>query len=95
VSPTIGLAAQVSILIHEALQEGSEFFVLTQAGYSVKKASLINFAVSSTILIGVAIGYLALGSTTLELTLLALSAGFFINVVVHDLLPKRHDHSHD
>lgn len=88
VSPAIGLAALVSIVIHEALQEISEFFVLRRAGYSVKKALAINFTVSSTILLGVALGHLALVSHELEVALLALAAGFFLQVVFHDLLPK-------
>jgi zinc transporter ZupT len=92
VSPALGLGVLLSVVIHEALQEVSEFFVLRQAGYSVRKALMINFFVSSTILIGVALGYLALASHELEVLLLALSAGFFFNVVLHDLLPKRSEH---
>ncbi|MFN3188427.1 MAG: ZIP family metal transporter [Candidatus Paceibacteria bacterium] len=92
VSPALGLGVLLSVVIHEALQEVSEFFVLRQAGYSVKKALAINFAVSSTILIGVGLGYFALASHELEVLLLALSAGFFFNVVLHDLLPKRSEH---
>ncbi|HMO78098.1 MAG TPA: ZIP family metal transporter [Candidatus Paceibacterota bacterium] len=92
VSPALGIAATISIVIHEALQEISEFFVLRQAGYSVTKALTINFAVSSTILIGVGLGYLALASHELEILLLALSSGFFLQIVVHDLLPKRANH---
>lgn len=92
VSPAIGLAAVVSIVIHEALQEVSEFFVLRRAGYSVQKALVINFAVSSTILIGVVLGHFALVSHELEVVLLALAAGFFFQVVFHDLLPKHDEH---
>lgn len=91
-SPALGIAATVSIFIHEALQEVSEFFVLRQAGYSVKKALAVNFAVSSTILAGIAMGYFALATHELEVLLLAISAGFFLHVVVHDLLPKRSHH---
>lgn len=91
-SPVLGLGVLASILIHEALQEVSEFFVLRRAGYSVVKALVVNFAVSSTILIGVFLGYFALASHDLEMVLLAVSAGFFFHVVVHDLLPKRRDH---
>lgn len=88
-SPALGVAVTVSILIHETLQEISEFFVLRQAGYSTRQALLINFAVSSTILIGVGISYLALATLELEVFLLAFSAGFFLHVVLHDLLPRR------
>ncbi len=91
-SPALGLAVTASVVIHEALQEVSEFFVLRQAGYSVKKALAINFVVSSTILIGVVLGYFALASHELEIILLAVSAGFFLHVVMHDLLPKRSHH---
>jgi zinc and cadmium transporter len=82
----------VSIVIHEVLQEISEFFVLRRAGYSVRKALTINFAVSSTILVGVGLGYFALASLELEILLLAVSAGFFVHVVLHDLLPKHHEY---
>lgn len=92
VSPALGLAVTVSVMIHEALQEVSEFFVLKKAGYSSKQALLINFAVSSTILIGAALGYFALASHELEVFLLAISAGFFLHVVIHDLLPKKSHH---
>jgi zinc and cadmium transporter len=92
-SSTLGLAAAISILIHEVLQEISEFFVLRQAGYSVRKALSINLAVSSTVLIGVVLGYFALVSKELEIILLAISAGFFLHVVIHDLLPKPDRHN--
>ena len=92
VSSVLGFAIAVSVVIHEALQEISEFFVLRRAGYTTKKALLINFGVSSTIIIGVVLGYLALATENLELVLLAVSAGFFIQVVIHDLLPKHTDH---
>ncbi len=91
-SPALGIAATFSIFIHEALQEVSEFFVLRQAGYSIKKALGINFVVSSAILIGVLLGYFALATHELEILLLAVSAGFFLHVVIHDLLPKRSHH---
>jgi zinc and cadmium transporter len=92
VSPALGLAVTTSVVIHEALQEVSEFFVLKKAGYTSRQALLINFAVSSTILIGVALGYFALASHGLEVFLLAISAGFFLHVVIHDLLPKKSHH---
>ena len=91
-SPALGLAVTVSIVIHEVLQEISEYFVLRQAGYSARQALGINFAISSTILLGVGLSYFALTTTALEGVLLALSSGFFLHVVMHDLLPKKHQH---
>ena len=87
--PVLGITVAVSIFVHEFLQEIAEFFVLKQAGFSTKKALLANFAVSSTILIGVALSYLALSSERLEGVFLAVSAGFFAHIVIHDLFPRK------
>lgn len=87
VSTGLGITVALSIFIHEALQEISEFFVLRKAGYSVKKALGINFLVSSTILVGVLIGWFSLSTEFFEGVLLAISSGFFIHVLLHDLLP--------
>ncbi len=92
VSSAVGLAVVVSIIVHESLLSISKFFVLKQAGYSTKKALTINFAVSGTIIIGVLLGYFALATEGLEMILLAISTGFFLHVVIHDLLPKRSRH---
>ncbi|MFW0871285.1 MAG: ZIP family metal transporter [Patescibacteria group bacterium] len=89
-SPWVGFGVFISIATHELLQELSEFFILRQAGYSTTKALLYNFAVSSTILIGVVLGLFFTQTTYLQGLLLALSAGFFINIVLHDLLPHHH-----
>lgn len=92
VSPALGLAVTASVFIHEILQGISEFFVLKQAGYSTKRALILNFITNSTILVGVVLSYWAVASHELEGVLLAISAGFFIHVVVHDLLPRPHQH---
>ena len=83
----IGVAATFGIFLHELVQEISEFFVLKEAGYSDRKALTLNFAVSSTILIGIA---LALSLASFEALLAVLSgfaAGGFLSVVIRDLLP--------
>ena len=88
VSPALGLAAAVSIFVHELLQEVSEFFVLRAAGYSVKKALGLSFLVSSTVLVGALGGYFFLELfESLEPLLLGLSAGAFLVVVLGDLIP--------
>ncbi len=83
----IGIAATGGILLHELVQEISEFFVLKEAGYSNKKALLLNFASSSSILLGVVLA-LSLASSELLLSILTgIAAGGFLSVVVRDLLP--------
>ncbi len=91
-SPALGLAVTASVFIHEILQGISEFFVLKQAGYSTRRALILNFITNSSIIVGVMLSYWAVASHELEGLLLALSAGFFIHVVVHDLLPRPHQH---
>ena len=86
-SPLLGMASTASILVHEMLQEISEFFVLRQAGLSTRTALIYNFAVSSTILIGTIGGYFLLEQfEALEVPLLGLAAGSYLIVVFHDLI---------
>lgn len=87
-SPLIGVASTVSILIHEMLQEISQFFVLREAGVPVRKALLLNFAASSSILLGTFSAYFALERfEQLEVPLMGLAVGSYLIVVFHDLLP--------
>ncbi len=87
-SAFLGAMTTLSILVHEMLQETSEFFVLRQAGFSTRKAFTYNFFTSSTVLIGAIGGYLLLEQfEALELPLLGLAAGAYLIVVFHDLIP--------
>ena len=98
-SPMLGIASTVSIMVHEMLQEISEFFVYREAGLSVRSALTLNFITSSTILIG-AVGafFLLERFEALEVPLLGLSVGSYLVVVFHDLIPhsisKASDRTH-
>src|SRR3990167_8913355 len=84
----LGVVAAVSIFFHELVQEISEFFVLREGGYSVRRALSLNFLVSSTVLIGALGAYFLLDLFELiEVPLLGLSAGAFLVVVLSDLIP--------
>ncbi|MEX2515229.1 MAG: ZIP family metal transporter [Candidatus Paceibacterota bacterium] len=88
VNPGLGIITTISVFVHELVQEISEFFVLKQAGYSTKKALLINFLISSTILIGAVGSTLLLGVfSSLQLPLMGIAAGAFLVVVFQDLIP--------
>ena len=94
VSIPVGIAATLSIFIHEIVQEISEFFVIKQSGLSTKKSLIINFMSSSTILIGSLGGFFLLEQfESIEVPLLALSAGAFLVVVFQDLIPESVRHS--
>lgn len=86
--PVVGLTTAVGILIHELVQEISEFFVLRQAGNTVRQALTKNFIVSSTILIGAIGGFYLASFEKIETVLLAVAAGAFITIVIKDLIPN-------
>ncbi|MDP4020984.1 MAG: ZIP family metal transporter [Candidatus Adlerbacteria bacterium] len=88
VSMGLGAVAALSVFVHELVQEISEFFVLREGGYSVRRALSLNFLVSSTILVGALGAYFLLDLFELiEVPLLGLSAGAFLVVVLGDLIP--------
>jgi len=89
ISPNLLFPLFLAIVIHEILQEISEFFVLKDAGYSTKKAIFINFLTSLTIFIGIAIS-LFIGDSNIQYIILGVSSGFLLNIVYDDLLPHRH-----
>jgi zinc and cadmium transporter len=87
-SSALGIATTLSIMVHEMLQEISEFFVLRDAGMSVRSALIWNFISSSSILVGAVGAYFLLGQfEALEVPLLGLAAGAYLIVVFHDLIP--------
>jgi zinc and cadmium transporter len=88
IDPYVGVVATVSIFIHEAVQEISEFFVMKEAGLSTREALVKNFATSSTIILGAFIGYGLASSDYIVGPLLGFSAGAFLYVLINDLIPK-------
>ncbi len=86
-STELGLAVLFGIIVHEAVQELSEFFVYKEAGIPTKEALLINALSASSIIIGVGIGALMPDHEVLEASIIAVAAGSFLFVVVRDLLP--------
>jgi zinc and cadmium transporter len=83
----VGVAATIGILIHEFVQEISEFFVLKEAGYSTREALLRNFFASSTILFGVVIALYLASAEEIALLFAGLAAGGFLAVILRDIIP--------
>lgn len=84
----LGAIAAVGVLVHEFVQEISEFFVLKLSGYSSRQALWRNFAVSATILIGVAVGWFLVSFEKLIGPILGLASGTLLYVVLADLIPE-------
>ena len=84
----LGIATAIGIFLHELVQEISEFFVLKEAGYTTRRALILNFIASSTILIGVGIGLYATQAPLFESMLITFAAGAFLYVLLRDLVPS-------
>lgn len=94
ISPEIGLAATVAIIVHEIPQEISDFAILIHAGFTKKKALLLNFLSALTAVLGTFIALL-LGTRVhgLSNVILPLAAGGFIYLACSDLIPELHKES--
>lgn len=83
-----GVLLTLGIIIHEGIQEISEFFVLKDSGLSTKQALTKNILVSCTILIGIFISIFATQYHNLEIIIIGLAAGSFLYIFVVDLMPN-------
>jgi len=87
VSKEFGFFVTLSILVHEIIQEISEYFILRDSGFSKGKALGFNLLSSLTIFIGIFIGYILIRNEFIQAVLLGFSAGMFLHIVFHDLIP--------
>lgn len=83
----VGLIAALGIFIHEFVQEITEFSILKLSGFSTKKALLVNFLVSATIIPGVIIGLHVANIDSVIGILFGLAAGAFLHLIFVDLIP--------
>jgi len=91
VSPEVGIATTTAVLLHEIPQEISDFGVLIHAGFSRKKALMLNFFSACAAILG-GVFMLILGHITEVATyyILPVAAGGFIYLAGTDLLPELH-----
>jgi len=91
---SIGVAAGITILIHELAHETSDFGILLHSGYSKKKALVYNLISSSTTIPAAIIGFFVLGAvSSVTPFILAISAASFIYIALSDLTPDLHQHT--
>lgn len=90
----LGLVTTLAVLFHEIPQEIGDFGVLVYAGYTPRKALLVNFYTALTAFLGVLV-VLILGQflTGLNQVLVPLTAGGFIYIAGSDLIPELHHES--
>jgi zinc and cadmium transporter len=91
VSIPVGLATTIAVILHEIPQELGDFAILLHGGYTKKKATLFNFLMALTSIIG-AIAALLLSTMIDDITLFLIpfAAGGFIYIAGTDLIPELH-----
>lgn len=87
----VGLAAGITIIMHEIPQETGDFAILLHNGMSKKKALFYNLLSSSATIPSAIISYFVLDifQTTVPL-FLAISAASFLYIALSDLTPQLH-----
>lgn len=89
VSIALGLTTTIAIAAHEIPQEIGDFGVLIYGGFEKKKAIILNYLVSSTIVLGGIVGFFL--SNIIEnfvYILLPFAAGGFLYIAATDLIPE-------
>ncbi len=86
--PALGVATTTAVIAHEIPQEVGDFMVLLAAGYSRRRALLLNAVSGSAAVAGGLLGYVVLQGVQGAIPyLLALAAASFIYIAVADLMP--------
>jgi zinc and cadmium transporter len=92
-SVPLGLSTALAAATHEIPQELGDFGVLLHAGYTPRKALLLNIASGATGVVGALVAYAAASQVPDALPYaLAFAAGGFLYVAMADLIPGLHSH---
>ncbi|HSD99930.1 MAG TPA: ZIP family metal transporter [Burkholderiales bacterium] len=90
-SSELGIVTAVAIIAHEIPQEVGDFLILLHSGYSKGRALVLNVLSSAAMVLGGALGYVALQDLQHWIApLLGLAAASMIYVSVADLIPGLH-----
>lgn len=88
-SPAVGWGATLAVVLHEVPQELGDFLLLREAGWSRRKAILLNCAASLAAVLGGIVGYAVLSDAQHAVPyVLAVAAASFMYVAVADLIPR-------
>jgi len=91
IDPAIGVAVAISLGLHEIPQEIIEFGILIRAGYTRKKAMLLNLLSASSIILGVLLMLLVAEYAAAYAWILSgIAAGNLLFLAASDLLPRIH-----
>lgn len=89
VSVPVGLATTMAVILHEIPQEVGDFAVLVHAGYTRRRALLLNFLSGLCAVFGALLFFLfASLSGLVEGVFLPVIAGGFIYIAIADIIPE-------
>ncbi|MFC2143362.1 ZIP family metal transporter [Candidatus Aenigmatarchaeota archaeon] len=90
-SVTTGITTTIAVILHEIPQEIGDFGVLLYAGFSKKRALMMNFLSAITAILGTIVSLvLATYVEGITMFLLPFAAGGFIYIAGSDLIPELH-----
>lgn len=95
VSPTVGIATTVAVVLHEIPQEIGDFGIMIHSGMKVKKALFLNLFSALASIFGV-LGFYFFGNfiAGIEQYILPIAIGGFIYIAGSDLVPElKHEDS--
>lgn len=89
ISLPVGIATTIAVVLHEIPQEIGDFAVLIHAGYTKRRALLLNFLSALAAVLGL-IFVFVFGNVieNVALWLIPIAAGGFIYIAVADLIPE-------
>jgi len=91
VSVPVGLATTLAVLLHEVPQELGDFGVLLHAGFTPRRALIVNFLSAILAVVGVVISLLLGGDGgRYTAVMVPITAGGFIYIAGADLIPELH-----
>jgi zinc and cadmium transporter len=95
ISLPVGIATTIAVSLHEIPQEIGDFGILVHAGFSTKKALIVNFLSALMAVIGALVVLIfGVGIDGIEFVLVPLTIGGFLYIAGSDLIPELHKHSH-
>jgi len=89
ISLPIGLGTTIAVVLHEIPQEIGDFGVFVYAGYTPRKALLLNFLSALSAFAGALISlWIGPNSHAYSIVLMPIAAGGFIYIAGSDLIPE-------
>ena len=88
ISTEVGISTAIAIALHEVPQEIGDYALLLHAGYSRRRALLLNFLSGLLAVFGTVVVFLLADAQGLVPAISAMAAGAFIYIAGSDLVPE-------